>query len=50
VTVVGESGIFSRGDVEQLEVAGVNAVLVGEGLILQEDRETAVRSLLGTQG
>jgi indole-3-glycerol phosphate synthase len=50
VTVVGESGIFSRGDVEQLEVAGVDAVLVGEGLILQEDRETAVRSLLGTQG
>jgi indole-3-glycerol phosphate synthase len=50
VTVVGESGIFSRGDVEQLEVAGVDAVLVGEGLILRRIGRRPVRSLLGTQG
>jgi indole-3-glycerol phosphate synthase len=47
VTLVGESGVFGRADVERLAEAGVHAVLVGEGLILQQDRSTGVRSLLG---
>lgn len=48
VILVGESGVFSRADVERLGAAGVKAVLVGEGLILQPDRAAAVRALLGT--
>ncbi len=47
VTLVGESGVFARSDVERLAAVGVAAVLVGEGLILQPDRTAAVRSLLG---
>jgi indole-3-glycerol phosphate synthase len=43
--VVGESGIFDRADVERLQRAGVSAVLVGEGLIVQADRAEAVRRL-----
>ncbi len=45
--VVGESGIFTRADVERLERAGVHAVLVGESLIMSPDRTLAVRRLLG---
>lgn len=44
--VVGESGIFGRADVERLQRAGVNAVLVGESLIVARDRGAAVRALL----
>ena len=44
--VVGESGIFHRGDVERMEQAGVHAVLVGESLIVAPDRTSAVRRLL----
>ncbi len=47
VTLVAESGVFGRADVERLERAGAAAVLVGEGLIVQPDRAAAVRSLLG---
>lgn len=43
--IVGESGIFDRTDVERLRRAGVAAVLVGEGLIVQTDRAAAVRGL-----
>jgi len=46
-TVVGESGIFTEGDVSRLANAGVAAVLVGESLIMQEDRAAAVRALAG---
>ncbi|MDP9366534.1 MAG: indole-3-glycerol phosphate synthase TrpC [Chloroflexota bacterium] len=45
--LVGESGIFSRADVERLERAGVDAVLVGEGLVTAPDRAAAVRALRG---
>ena len=48
VTLVAESGVFTRDDVLRLEAAGASAVLVGEGLIVQPDRAAAVRSLLGT--
>ena len=46
--VVGESGIFTRADVERLEAAGVHAVLVGESLIRSPNRASAIRELRGT--
>ena len=46
VLVVGESGIFTAGDVERMRAAGARAVLVGESLIVAPDRAVAVRSLL----
>jgi indole-3-glycerol phosphate synthase len=47
VVVVGESGISNRSDVQKMAAAGVDAVLVGESLILQDDRASAVRALTG---
>jgi indole-3-glycerol phosphate synthase len=44
--LVGESGVFAAADVQRLGRAGVAAVLIGEGLILADDRTEAVRSLL----
>jgi indole-3-glycerol phosphate synthase len=46
-TIVGESGIFTANDVARLANAGVHAVLVGESLIVQDDRATAVRAIAG---
>lgn len=45
--MVAESGIHSRADVERLESAGVDAMLVGEGLITHDDIGRAVEELLG---
>jgi indole-3-glycerol phosphate synthase len=45
--VVGESGIRSYDDVQRLEAAGVDAVLVGESLMRQPDIGAAVDALLG---
>ena len=44
--VVGESGIRTRRDVERLEAAGVNAILVGETLMASADIGAAVDKLL----
>lgn len=44
-TVVSESGIGGRADVEELERVGVDAVLVGELLMRAHDPEAAVREL-----
>lgn len=44
-TIVGESGIHSVQDAERMVAAGCHTVLVGESLILQEDRAAAVREL-----
>jgi indole-3-glycerol phosphate synthase len=44
-TVVSESGIQTRADVEELEQVGVDAVLVGEALMRAPDPEAAVREL-----
>ncbi len=45
--VVGESGIASHADVERLRQAGVQAMLVGESLMREEDIGAAVDRLLG---
>jgi indole-3-glycerol phosphate synthase len=48
-TVVSESGIGTRRQVEDLEEVGVDAVLVGETLMRSEDPEAACRELAGTE-
>ena len=45
--VVGESGIRTRGDVERLQAAGVQAMLVGETFMARADVGAAVDELLG---
>ena len=45
-TVVSESGISSREQVEELERVGVDAVLVGETLMRAADPEQACRDLV----
>ena len=45
--LVSESGIRTRNDVERLESAGVNAILVGESLMASPDIGSAVEELLG---
>lgn len=47
VVLVAESGIRSRADVEQLEAAGIDAMLVGESLLVQPDPRAAAAALLG---
>ncbi len=47
VTLVAESGIRTRADVERLESAGVSAILVGESLMRSADIGQAVDQLLG---
>jgi indole-3-glycerol phosphate synthase len=48
-TVVSESGISSRAQIEDLEEVGVDAVLVGEVLMRSDDPEAACRELAGTE-
>ena len=43
--VVSESGIQSREQIEELELVGVDAVLIGEALMRAADPEAAVREL-----
>jgi indole-3-glycerol phosphate synthase len=45
--VVSESGIRTRGDVERLGAAGVDAVLVGESLLAAPDPSAAAATLVG---
>ncbi len=47
ILLVSESGIGCRADVERLEAAGVDAILVGESLMRQPDIGQAVEELLG---
>jgi len=46
-TIVGESGIFTAEHVARLASSGIHAVLVGESLIVQDDRAAAVRAIAG---
>jgi indole-3-glycerol phosphate synthase len=45
--VVAESGIRTRADVERLERAGIEAMLVGESLLRTPDPGRAAAVLLG---
>ena len=47
VILVSESGIKSRADVERLEAAGIDAILVGESLMRSPDVGAAIDELLG---
>jgi indole-3-glycerol phosphate synthase len=49
-TVVSESGIHTREQLDDLERVGVDAVLVGESLMRADDPETACRELTGYEG
>ena len=48
-TVVSESGIQQRAQIEELERVGVDAVLVGETVMRAPDPEAAVRELAGSE-
>lgn len=45
--VVSESGIYTRADVDSLEEAGVNAILVGESLMRSSNIGDKVQELIG---
>ncbi|HQT88263.1 MAG TPA: indole-3-glycerol phosphate synthase TrpC [Acidiphilium sp.] len=45
--VVGESGIRNYNDIQRLQAAGVQGVLVGESLMRQPDIKAATQALLG---
>jgi len=47
--VVSESGINRRGQIEELEQVGVDAVLIGEALMRAADPESAVRDLTNSE-
>lgn len=49
VLFVAESGISTRADVERLEKAGINAVLVGETLMKATDKKAKLDELRGIQ-
>jgi len=45
--LVSESGLFSRRDLDRVQGAGADAVLVGEALMRQPDVQTALEELIG---
>jgi indole-3-glycerol phosphate synthase len=47
ITVVSESGIRSRKDIERLMEAGIGAFLVGEALMMEGDMARKIRELTG---
>jgi indole-3-glycerol phosphate synthase len=47
VTVVAESGVFTRADVDRLAALPVDAVLIGEALITSPDPAAKIRELFG---
>jgi indole-3-glycerol phosphate synthase len=49
ITVVAESGIFTAADVQRLEKANIDAILVGEALVTSEDIPAKVRELSGME-
>jgi indole-3-glycerol phosphate synthase len=49
-TVVSESGLHARDQLDELERVGVDAVLIGETLMRAPDPEAACRSLTGRGG
>ena len=49
ITIVSESGLFERADLERVAQAGARAVLIGESLVKQPDIERAVRKILNKE-
>ena len=47
VTVVAESGVSTRADIQRLQTLGVHAVLIGEALITAPDPAAKIRELMG---
>ncbi len=47
IAVVAESGIFTSADVERLKKINIDAILVGEALVVSEDIPAKVRELSG---
>jgi indole-3-glycerol phosphate synthase len=47
VLLVSESGLFSRDDLDRVQGAGADAVLVGEALMRQADVTAALEMLIG---
>jgi indole-3-glycerol phosphate synthase len=45
--LVSESGLFSRDDLDRVQSAGADAVLVGEALMSQADVTAALETLIG---
>ena len=45
--LVSESGLFERADLDRVQSAGADAVLVGEALMRQSDVTTALETLIG---
>ena len=45
--LVSESGLFSRDDLDRVQSAGADAVLVGESLMRQDDVTQALETLIG---
>jgi indole-3-glycerol phosphate synthase len=45
--LVSESGLFTRDDLDRVQGAGADAVLVGEALMRQADVQTALEELIG---
>lgn len=46
-TIVAESGIFTRDDVQRLEACGVHAVLIGEALVTARNPSAKITELFG---
>ena len=44
--LVSESGLFSRDDLDRVQSAGADAVLVGEALMRQSDVQQALETLI----
>ncbi len=47
-TVVAESGLRTRADIDRVSAAGIDAVLIGESLMRSQDMEGALRMLLAS--
>lgn len=45
ITIVSESGLYTKNDLDFVSNAGANAVLIGESLIKQDDLESAINHL-----
>jgi len=47
ITLVSESGIMNKKDIEILKASGINVFLIGEKLITSNDREKEIMKLIG---